>query len=164
MSEPRILDTSALINWPMESLEGGFVIDGQRLEIERISPERLLHIEAASVNWVSPSPESVQESIIIARKTGDLEGLSETDLYLFALALELGGHMHTDDYRLQNLCSSVGIGWSTVVSEGISEVWNWEVRCRGCGEQVAISENTRPTSEEIGDCPRCGSELRVVKK
>jgi len=164
MSMPDILDTSALINWPIDALDGGFAVNGQRSEVERIAPERILSIETARVNWISPSTESVQESTVIARKTGDLDGLSETDLHLLALAIELGGHLHTDDYRLQNLCKTVGVRWSPVVSEGISDVWNWEIRCRGCGAFVAGAENTRPASQEIGVCPECGSELRTVKK
>ena len=164
MTMPDILDTSALINWPIDALNGGFVVSGQRSEVERIAPERMLSIETAGVNWSSPSSESVQESTAIARKTGDLDGLSETDLHLLALAIELGGHMHTDDYRLQNLCNSVGVSWSPVVSEGIKETWNWEIRCIGCGTLVAGAEKTRPASEEIGACAECGSELRVVKK
>ena len=164
MTMPDILDTSALINWPIDALNGGFVVSGQRSEVERIAPERMLSIETAGVNWSSPSSESVQESTAIARKTGDLDGLSETDLHLLALAIELGGHMHTDDYRLQNLCNSVGVSWSPVVSEGIKEIWNWEIRCIGCGTLVAGAEKTRPASEEIGACAECGSELRVVKK
>ena len=164
MTMPDILDTSALINWPIDALNGGFVVSGQRSEVERIAPERMLSIETAGVNWSSPSSESVQESTAIARKTGDLDGLSETDLHLLALAIELGGHMHTDDYRLQNLCNSVGVSWSPVVSEGIKETWNWEIRCIGCGTSVVGAEKTRPASEEIGACAECGSELRVVKK
>ena len=164
MTMPDILDTSALINWPIDALNGGFVVSGQRSEVERIAPERMLSIETAGVNWSSPSSESVQESTAIARKTGDLDGLSETDLHLLALAIELGGHMHTDDYRLQNLCNSVGVSWSPVVSEGIKETWNWGIRCIGCGTLVAGAEKTRPASEEIGACAECGSELRVVKK
>jgi len=164
MTMPNILDTSALINWPIDALVGGFSVNGQRSEVERIAPERMLSIETAEVNWISPSPESVQEAVAIGRKTGDLDGLSETDLHLLALAIELGGHMHTDDYRLQNLCNSVGVRWSPVVSEGITDVWNWEIRCSGCGTLVPGAEKTRPASEGMGECSECGSILRVVKK
>ena len=164
MTMPDILDTSALINWPIDALNGGFVVSGQRSEVERIAPERMLSIETAGVNWSSPSSESVQESTAIARKTGDLDGLSETDLHLLALTIDLRGHMHTDDYRLQNLCNSVGVSWSPVVSEGIKEIWNWEIRCIGCGTLVAGAEKTRPASEGLGACAECGSKLRVVKK
>lgn len=164
MTEPNILDTSALINWPLDSLGGGFVVEGQRLEVDRVSPERMLSVEAAKMNWRSPSRESLEAATKIARGTGDISGLSETDLCLLALAIELGGHMHTDDYRLQNLCSSVGLNWSPVETKGISNVWNWEIRCRGCGEVSGEPYKTRPASEGFGDCSACGSELRVVKK
>ena len=76
MTMPNILDTSALINWPIDALVGGFSVNGQRSEVERIAPERMLSIETAEVNWISPSPESVQEAVAIGRKTGDLDVLS----------------------------------------------------------------------------------------
>ena len=164
MTKPKILDTSALINWPIDALEGGFVVDSQRKEVERIAPERMLSIEAVGINWTSPSPEAVEESTTIARKTGDLDGLSETDLHLLSIAIDLDGHMHTDDYRLQNLCSSFGIEWSPVETDGISGVWKWEIRCLGCGSLAVGGENTRPAGEEIGRCFECGAELRIVKK
>ncbi len=164
MPGPAVLDTSALINWPIDALEEGFVVENQRLEVSRVSPERMLSIDAVQMSWSSPSRESLEEATRIARKTGDLDGLSETDLHLFALSIELNGHMHTDDYRLQNLCSSVGLRWSPVESKGISEVWEWEIKCLGCGVVVVGSENTRPARDEVGDCIECGSELRVVKK
>ncbi len=56
MPIPKILDTSALINWPIDALDGGFVVKGQRSEVDRIAPERMLQIEAARVNWSTPSP------------------------------------------------------------------------------------------------------------
>ena len=50
-----MLDTAALINWPIELLDGGFVVENQRLEISRVSPDRMLSIEAANLIWKSPS-------------------------------------------------------------------------------------------------------------
>jgi len=164
MPMPEILDTSALLNWPLDSLEGKYVVDGQRKEVERLSPSRMLTVEAARMKWSSPSRDSLEEATIIARNTGDLDGLSETDLSLFALAIELAGQIHTDDYRLQNLCSSVGIQWAPVESSGITEFWNWEIKCLGCGIVTEGSEKTRPVSEKVGECHDCGSDLKIVKK
>jgi len=163
MSMPEILDTSALINWPLDSLEGGYVVDSQRLEVNRLSPSRMLTLEAARMKWSSPSEDSLEEATKIAMDTGDLDGLSETDLSLFALAIELGGRIHTDDYRIQNLCSSIGIQWEAVESDGITEFWNWEIRCQGCGVVSEGSEKTRPASEKVGKCRDCGSDLKIVK-
>ena len=57
-----MLDTAALINWPIELLDGGFVVENQRLELSRVSPDRMLSIEAANLIWKSPSRESIDEA------------------------------------------------------------------------------------------------------
>lgn len=164
MTLPKVLDTSALISWPLDSLEGGFAVDGQRFEVERISPSRMLTLEAARIKWSSPTADSVKEARKIAIETGDLDGLSITDLHLFALAVELGGKMHTDDYRLQNLCGSIGLQWRPVETKGITKIWLWEIRCQGCGILHEGSEETRAAGKGIGECKYCGSELKIVKK
>ena len=164
MPRVEVLDTSALLSWSVDALEGGFVVEGQREEVNRLAPDRILSIDAAQLNWISPSIDSVMEATDIAKKTGDLVGLSETDLNLLALALEKNGRMHTDDYRLQNLCSSAGLEWSSVNSTGISQVWSWEVRCPGCGDMPEAHKKTVPASENFGNCKSCGSGLRIYRK
>ncbi|GIS03401.1 MAG: hypothetical protein CM15mP105_1580 [Methanobacteriota archaeon] len=50
--------------------------------------------------------------------TGDLDGLSETDLSLLALVIDIKGHLYTDDYRIQNVAVRLGLsglrgdGWN----------------------------------------------------
>ena len=163
MDVPNVLDTAALINWPIELLDGGFVVENQRLELSRVSPDRMLSIEAANLIWKSPSRESIDEATKISRETGDLDGLSETDLSLIALVVEVRGHLHTDDYRIQNVCSSSGLTWSPVETVGISETWNWELKCRGCGRVTPGRGRTRFARESPGECEDCGSELRFRK-
>ena len=160
MDVPNVLDTAALINWPIELLDGGFVVENQRLELSRVSPDRMLSIEAANLIWNSPSRESIDEATKISRETGDLDGLSETDLSLIALVVEMRGHLHTDDYRIQNVCSSSGLTWSPVETVGISETWNWELKCRGCGRVTSGRGRTSFARESHGECEDCGSELR----
>ncbi len=160
MDVPNVLDTAALINWPIELLDGGFVVENQRLELSRVSPDRMLSIEAANLIWKSPSRESIDEATKISRETGDLDGLSETDLSLIALLVEVRGHLHTDDYRMQNVCSSSGLDWSPVETVGISETWNWELKCRGCGRVTSGRGRTRFARESPGECEDCGSELK----
>ncbi len=95
MPRVEVLDTSALLSWSVDALEGGFVVEGQREEVNRLAPDRILSIDAAQLNWISPSIDSVMEATEIAKKTGDLVGLSETDLNLLALALEKNGRMES---------------------------------------------------------------------
>ena len=92
-----------------------------------------------------------------------LDGLSETDLSLIALVIDIRGHLHTDDYRIQNVCSSSGIKWSPVETVGISETWNWELKCVGCGRVTSGRGRTRFARESPGECEDCGSELRFRK-
>ena len=164
MPGKEVLDTSALICWPLQALDGGFVVRGQKAEVERLSPERSIAIEVASLNWSSPSKPSLERATKIAISTGDLAGLSETDLNLFALALEINGRVNTDDYRLQNMCSASGLEWKGVELSGISEVWSWEIRCNGCKESYDHIGSTIPAREEIGRCKNCGSSLRIRKR
>ncbi|MGB1559852.1 MAG: hypothetical protein ACPG9Q_05300, partial [Candidatus Thalassarchaeaceae archaeon] len=84
MGVPNVLDTAALLNWPIELLDGGYVVENQRLEVNRVSPNRMLTLEAANLIWKSPSRGSIGEATKISRDTGDLDGLSETDLSLLA--------------------------------------------------------------------------------
>ncbi len=163
MGVPNVLDTGALINWPIELLDGGYVVENQRLELSRVSPERMLSLEAANLIWKSPTIETIDQATKISLDTGDLDGLSETDLSLLALVIDIKGHLYTDDYRIQNVCSSAGIKWSPVETVGISETWNWELKCRGCGRVTSGRGRTRFARESPGECEDCGSELRFRK-
>ena len=163
MGVQNVLDTAALINWPIESLHGGYVVENQRIELSRFSPERMLSIEAANLTWMSPSVESINQATKISHETGDLDGLSETDLSLLALVIDIKGRLYTDDYRLQNVCNSAGIEWSPVETVGISETWNWELKCRGCGRVTAGRWGTSFARESPGECGDCGSELKFRK-
>ncbi len=76
-----------------------------------------------------------------ARKTGDLGALSEPDLSLVALALEVqsenpdkGVYVMSDDYSVQNVCAQCvpPINILTFTKEGIRETIVWEVYCPQC--------------------------------
>ena len=95
MGAPNVLDTAALINWPIELLDRGYVVEKQRLEVSRVSPERMLFLEAANLIWKSPTIESINQATKICLETGDLDGLSETDLLLLALVIDINGHTCT---------------------------------------------------------------------
>ena len=120
MGVPNVLDTAALINWPIELLDGGYVVENQRLELSRVSPERMLSLEAANLIWKSPTIESIDQATKISLGTGDLDGLSETDLSLLALVIDIKGHLYTDDYRIQMYAvrlGSSGLPWRRLESQ-----------------------------------------------
>jgi rRNA maturation endonuclease Nob1 len=164
MASEEVLDTAALIAWPMERIVGGMVLEAQREELYRVAPDRLVLLDAVEVNWATPGDASIEASRKLAMLTGDIAGLSSIDLKLLALAMERGATLFTDDYRLQNLCSRAEIPWASVMTEGIDSIWSWEVRCTGCGVEHEIPSQTSASKGDIGDCDICGSPLRAKRR
>ena len=160
MASGEVLDTAALLAWPVERMRGGFVVPGQRSELVRISPDRELAVEAADLNWETPSEDALAIARDLATSTGDMAGLSNVDFELLALTVERGAILVTDDYRLQNLCELGGIAWSSVTTEGIRSMWSWELRCSGCG-WVADTPKNPYSDRNLGNCRECGSELAL---
>ena len=163
MAAGEVLDTAALIAWPMERMRGSLVVPSQRAELYRISPDREMLLDAVGLEWSSPGPDAITRASDLAVTTGDMAGLSPVDLELLALAIERSATLVTDDYRLQNLCEKGGLPWLSVTMEGISALWSWELRCTGCGA-VHPSPEGPNSSRELGECADCGSALRLSRK
>lgn len=119
-----------------------------------------------SVNYLSlldikvrdPEVESVEVVKSAARKTGDVYKLSDTDLHLLALALDLKKEgeepiIVTDDYSIQNVAKVFGIKTDSIVQRGIREEFKWIRICKGCKRRV----------EKGKTCPICGSEVYLVR-
>lgn len=108
-----------------------------------------------SIKIAEPSEASIGTIREKAKETGDIGRLSETDTDVLALALDLDATILSDDYSIQNVAESLGIGYKSSITRGIKEIYIWQWRCRGCG---------RYFKEEFSDCPICGSGLRSVRK
>ena len=108
MAAGEVLDTAALIAWPLERMRGSLVVHSQRAELSRISPDREIILDAAGLEWASPSSSAITRASDLATATGDMAGLSPVDLELLALTIERTATLATDDYRLQNLCELGG--------------------------------------------------------
>ncbi len=89
------------------------------------------------------------------RSTGDSRRLSETDIEVLALALELGYQIVTDDYSIQNLATVLGVPFRGLDQKGIGAVFEWEARCKGCGKRFPAA---------VKECDICGSETRTARK
>ena len=163
MAAGEVLDTAALIAWPLERMRGSLVVPSQRAELSRISPDREMLLDAAGMEWVTPDPTALARASDIATNTGDMAGLSHVDLELLALAIERVATLVTDDYRLQNLCERGGVPWLSVTMEGISSLWSWELRCTGCRAVLPAPDAPSP-SRELGNCADCGSAIKLSRK
>ena len=159
-----MLDTAALIAWPISELTGGLVVIHQEQELIRISPDRAALLDSMGLEFCQPNQDSIDLTLDAAKQSGDISGISETDLALVSLALERSAPLITDDYRMQNIATLLGIEWQGVSQVGISAVWSWSLICSGCGIKFDAPESTNVKRKQYGDCRDCGSALRLKKK
>lgn len=150
----EVLDTAALLAWPVQMLVNGLSATSQLAEVERLSPARHLLIEAQGPNFVDPEPSAVKMARDASQQTGDLTGLSSVDIDVLALALSTGHTLVTDDYRMQNVCESLDHPWRGVIQSGVTEVRNHELICTACGANFLQGDT----------CPDCGSRLKLKRK
>ncbi len=112
-------------------------------------------IESGRLRVWDSSAESVR---LVRGRLARIGGeLSETDIKLIALAVDLRGAglypvILTDDYGLQNMCKVLGIGYRSIGTRGIASVYEWKMTCPAC---------ERDFSQGVF-CPVCGTKLRKV--
>ncbi len=109
------------------------------------------------VQVTEPSPESVAKVRSTASKTGDIGALSQTDVSLLALALDMttmesGVHLVTDDFAVRNVAEILAIPLSeTSMKGGEWKNITWKLFCKGCGKLY--------TNPKLTECPVCGTKL-----
>ncbi len=112
------------------------------------------------VHVTEPSPDSVNKVKMTAMKTGDAGALSQTDLSLIALAMDLsiadgGVNLVSDDFAVRNVAKVLAIPLAqTSIKGGAWKNIVWKNYCRGCGKEY--------TNPKLTDCPVCGT--RLVRK
>jgi len=149
-----ILDSSALFS--MEDLPSDDIAvpPGVVDELRRYNDPRvdrwgdLLRISECTERSVSKVRD-------IAIRSGDAGRLSDVDVSVIALAMDLDGIVLTDDFSIQNVCKIMGIEYRSVGTEGIKKVERWNYRCVGCGKWY---------KEKMNDCPICGSPMKAHRK
>lgn len=159
-----ILDTSALLSGQFTTMparsEDIFITSWVKEEVAKGIPSRALeNLLVAGLKLRDPT--SLETAIEKARKTGDLDALSDADLSIIALAIEIKDAMVvTDDFRIQNVLKSVSIPFTPAGEIGdqtIKEIWKWTFRCRGCGRYF-------DDKQKNDECPICGSNVRKYRK
>jgi rRNA maturation endonuclease Nob1 len=161
----RVLDTAALLHWPMNQLAGGICAESQRRELSQLSEARSMLIDAADLQWQDAPQDWIGRAKQVASQSGDLPRLSDVDVDVLALALCHQAHLVTDDYRLQNAYRSAGGEVSGVANTTSKAVWSWSLHCTGCRAEFPVPEHVeRSKNQDVGSCERCGSPLKVKRK
>src|SRR5215472_11504599 len=91
-----------------------------------------------------------------AAKTGDIGALSQTDLSLLALGLDLshadgGVNLVSDDFAIRNVAEVLSIPLAPTSIKGEWKSITWKIVCRGCGKSY--------TNPKLTVCPVCGTTL-----
>jgi UPF0271 protein len=156
-----IVDTSALlIDNAVQYLQGYYcftvpkVIEEVKTLRHKAGVEILL--DSKALNVVEVARGYLKEVLEVAKKSGDITSLSETDLEVLALTLQLKEEGYdpiliTDDYTMQNLASRLRIRCRSIRTKGIEKRIKWRYRCTACG---------RIYHEFLDKCVICGHELK----
>ena len=109
-----VLDSAAIIN---AKLAEGITVPEVLAELKDFESRELANamVSEGKLKILSPSSESLAKA-----KKGASPRLSNTDLTVLALALELNEEIITDDYALQASAKRLGLRYSPVIFKGIS--------------------------------------------
>jgi len=158
-----VLDASAFIAGldPLSLDCSAFTVPGVKSELSpgSMSALRLKMAEESGKLIVrQPGEEALRKAREASALMGDAIALSEIDLELIALAIELKEEGYepviaTDDYAIQNVATEVGVGFAPLGTFGIREELRWIVYCPACFKRY-------PADVKERKCPICGTPLR----
>lgn len=158
-----VLDTSAFVAGldPFSTSEDQYTVPAVRTEIPEDSVLGLRFKTAeenGKIRIENPTPENLEKAKKSALEVGDSFFLSNTDLQLLALAIELRERglsplIATDDYSIQNVAKQVGIEFAPLATFGIRRRLEWLRYCPAC-------HKTYPAEYRSSDCEVCGTTLK----
>lgn len=162
-----VLDTSAFIAGfdPLALLERQYTVPEVRRELVEGSMP-WIRLNAAFENGkllVRKPQEAFSIEIINAsRKVGDMRYLSEADIQVLALALELKGRglnplIVTDDYSIQNVANKINVEFTPLLTFGIKFRFKWTLYCPACYRKY-------PPDYKFKICKVCGTTIKRKPK
>ena len=158
-----VLDTSALVAGfdPFSINEEQYTVPSVIEEVSRnsiFSSRFETAIESGKVTVRPPKTDFLEKAKASASTVGDAVALSDTDIQVLALALELKANSYrpivaTDDYSIQNVANQMKIEFVSLVTFGIRRRLQWIRYCPACHRKY--SEGYRDIR-----CQICGTQLK----
>jgi UPF0271 protein len=108
-------------------------------------------LESNTLQILGSDRKNIEKVVAAARRTGDYQKLSQADISIIALALQLKLVLVTNDYAVANVASNLKIPVKSVASKGIARTRRWIAYCSACG--IAFGPNAK-------ECRLCGNRLR----
>ncbi len=167
MGEPGkrviIIDTSAFVAGfdPFSIAEAEYTVPMVREEIfgnSMASIKFKLAEESGRLVIREPEEKFLEKVKESATSVGDAFFLSEPDLHVLALALQLKTEgcsplVATDDYSIQNVADRLGMKFVSLGTLGIRKQLRWIRYCPACRKQY-------PAGYESSVCEVCGTKLK----
>jgi UPF0271 protein len=160
-----ILDTSAFLQGYNPVLaKQQYTVPGVRAEIKgkmaQLRYDNALH--TGYLREIIPEKKYVETILKMIKEEGELKSLSETDIQLISLALQLQTEdknpiIVSDDYSIQNIASKLKIKYFGFSTPGIKKSIKWTIYCPGCKkvyEEYTVDKK----------CLICGTELKRKPK
>ena len=159
MEMDYILDASAFINGFPLDIGNNHTTPEIASEIKDFKSKLLLDnaIKEGKLDINEIKKECIKKVDEVILKSGDNLRLSKQDKSIIALALEFfyknkNIKVITDDYTIQNTLKILKIPFSSILTDGIKEVYNWRKVCSGCKKEY-------DDNYHFDDCEICGSKL-----
>ncbi|MDH7557274.1 MAG: ribonuclease VapC [Candidatus Bathyarchaeota archaeon] len=158
-----VLDTSAFVAGfdPFSISEEQYTVPMVREEIFGSSMSWVRFktaMESGKLKVKMPEENFLNKVKVSANVIGDAFFLSDADLQVLALALELKSQgctplVATDDYSIQNVANQMGIPFASLATFGIRFRLQWIRYCPACHKRY-------PANYKYGKCEICGTELK----
>jgi UPF0271 protein len=158
-----VLDTSAIIAGfdPFSISEEQYTVQMVSKEISENSMSGVRFrtaVENGKVKIKAPDAAFTKKVKTFASAVGDAFFLSETDVQVLALALELKTHGYspliaTDDYSMQNVANQMRIEFAPLATFGIRRRLKWIRYCPACHRKY-------PANHKSTKCRVCGTKLK----
>lgn len=167
MKKVLVLDTSAFIAGfdPLAASEKQYTVPEVKSELDLGSMPWMRFnaaLDNGKITVLKPKDDFFREILEASKKVGDMRYLSEADLLVLALALELKGSgfnplIVTDDYSIQNTANKIGIEFVSLLTFGIKLRFKWMLYCPACYRKYS-------SDYKFKTCKVCGTVLKRKPK
>ncbi len=158
-----ILDTSAFIMGydPLSVSDAQFTVPSV---LEELGPRTtgMLRFRVAEqtgkLRILQPSDGFVNRIKLLSTDAGDIRVLSDVDIQILALALQLKNEgknpvIVSDDYSIQNIAERIEVEYKSLATLGIQHQLDWLLYCPACYRGY-------PSSYDKKTCKICGTMLK----
>lgn len=115
-------------------------------------------INSGKLIIIAPKKLFIKKVDVSAKHLGDAFFLSEVDIQLLALALQLKAQgklplIATDDYSIQNVADQMDVEYASLATFGIRFRLRWTRYCPACRKHY-------PADYRFNSCEICGTKLK----